>query len=673
MIFYLTRIYNRGWRLLFEAPLRPDMSDPSDRAMAGRSVSLIPGIIYEWTTNGTLPVDSRSDTPLPEPLLIPIRPAAGVEIVRGYHLIDRLGDKSTSGVWSASGPGGVLVALKLVEVGHPGRDQTLRSLELMAPVSHPNLSTNFGVWDRGDLTVIGMDLAVGTLLDRYQMSVAQGATGLAFPELITSLLQVASGIDFLNGLRPDEDHCNSVALIHRNIKPANLLLTGGSLKVGDFGMVKPLVNDEEERLTEPEFDEICSLLTAYSSPEVRQGGVSSHSDQFSLAATYCHLRGGYVPATRSEATGPLDLSMLPARERPAVARAMAYQPEDRWPSCVEFVEALQASACKIVRDESQASTQLIALSRMLSTPTSARDRFRRPLAAFSAVAACLAVIVGFLWLNVPFVMDQQTTPSIESTPVIALPSILSPTTAPTKAEQAEPDAQERPLTAPVKNSPESLQALVLAHRATSIRSRKSADPRDRTISAASSTEVWKGVMLASQAVHQRWQTNFDLAWRSGQMLVQAVATMASRPPAPVRILPEPAPEPNYVDFSGTETPLVLKTAALPKSVTGSETFKNSSPKIATIIVRLPNSQAELVVRGEVGSGDPDEWYGPRRVIHSPPLDVSQEYIIGAFWTDPNGLPFTRSKKFQVDPGRLYEVDLRSETPTAVEVNFLPRS
>ncbi len=82
---------------------------------------------------------------------------------------------------------------------------------------------------------------------------------------------------------------------------------------------------------------------------------------------------------------------------------------------------------------------------------------------------------------------------------------------------------------------------------------------------------------------------------------------------------------------------------------------------------MPSSKAELIVRGEVGRGNPDEWYGPRRVIHSPPITGTRDYLIGALWTDPSGRKTTRAQPLKVEPGGLYEVDLRSENPTAVEV------
>ena len=77
--------------------------------------------------------------------------------------------------------------------------------------------------------------------------------------------------------------------------------------------------------------------------------MSSQSDQYCLAVTYCHLRGGRLPFVGTEAevmSGHLlrapDLSMLPESEREAVARALAKDPKDRWPSCRAFVRSTSA-------------------------------------------------------------------------------------------------------------------------------------------------------------------------------------------------------------------------------------------------------------------------------------------------------------------------------------------
>jgi formylglycine-generating enzyme required for sulfatase activity len=75
--------------------------------------------------------------------------------------------------------------------------------------------------------------------------------------------------------------------------------------------------------------------------------VSKQSDQYCLAASYCQLRSSRLPfagkpleVMAGHLTQPPDLTILPAEEREIVARALAKQPHDRWPSCRAFVQEL---------------------------------------------------------------------------------------------------------------------------------------------------------------------------------------------------------------------------------------------------------------------------------------------------------------------------------------------
>jgi WD40 repeat protein len=118
------------------------------------------------------------------------------------------------------------------------------------------------------------------------------------------------------------------------------LLQGGSIKVGDFGLARVL----ERSLTK----HTGPMTPAYAPPEFFRGQVAAHSDQYSLAASYCELRGGRLPLTGSLAElaarhlhEPPDLTMLPEPERAAVARALSKDPRERWPNCLAFAVALR--------------------------------------------------------------------------------------------------------------------------------------------------------------------------------------------------------------------------------------------------------------------------------------------------------------------------------------------
>ena len=108
-------------------------------------------------------------------------------------------------------------------------------------------------------------------------------------------------------------------------------------------------------------------------------------------------------------------------------------------------------------------------------------------------------------------------------------------------------------------------------------------------------------------------------------------------------------------------------ADVPEPGPSVEPIERRLPRASTIRVLLPSSDSELVVRGDVGRGNPDEWYGPVRVIHTIPLDVGKDYLVGAFWTDPMGTPSSRKHALKIEPGRTYEVDLTSNRPSSKEM------
>ena len=77
--------------------------------------------------------------------------------------------------------------------------------------------------------------------------------------------------------------------------------------------------------------------------------MTDRTDQFSLAVTYCMMRGGRLPFTDSPAhfrdnpdyvrSAP-DLTMLPECERPIIAKALSSTPQDRWLTCLQMIEAV---------------------------------------------------------------------------------------------------------------------------------------------------------------------------------------------------------------------------------------------------------------------------------------------------------------------------------------------
>ena len=577
----------------------------------------------------------------------PEGPSPGDDPVPHYRLQSRLGAGGAGEVWRAVGPGGVSLALKFIRVGAQEglledrsdasiralRRRSLRSLELTRDVRHANLLPIYGAWLSGDLLIIAMELADGTLMDRCNAAVARGMPGIPFPELIEAMRQAARGIDFLNGPRPDPDGREGLGVQHRDIKPENLLEACGVVKVGDFGLAKLL--DDAHSQTH-------SMTPAYAAPELFHGQLSRWSDQYSLAVTYCRLRGGRPPYTGSHVQvmiGHLheepDLSMIPVAERPAVLRALSKPPEDRWPDCRAFVEAIAEGAAADLGLESVASDPVRIPDGSRST-----SAVRAALALLTISAVALAA-AGFWAFREAGPVDGRDGP-----PLGAIGS-------PTAADPGPPVAEPPP---PIRERPEEIAPAL-----------EESPPEDRQIArvdAMIGPEVGPAFpeglpepevgVLAETVEEPRAEGGVEAVTFNRLRLARDLFGFAidrlqanagpDRAAAPDRGIEDEA---SSEEADGVEA----EDEVLPL------------PRTATIRVLMPNAESELVVRGAVGRGNPDEWYGPTRVIHTPPMSEEAPYLVGAFWLAEEGEPQQRSCPLTVEPGKSYEIDLRAAEPS----------
>jgi len=284
--------------------------------------------------------------PAPKAAAADLQP--GAEPIAGYRLTARLGAGGFGEVWKAQAPGGFDIALKFVSLaaqGKPGKrqagDSELRALEIIKNIHHPNLLTTFGAWQTSQFLIIAMELADGSLWDRFCHFQEQEQAGIPRPELLDYFEEAAKGIDYLNSAKLQFPDGEAIGVQHRDIKPQNILLAGGGVKVADFGLARLL----ERSLT----GHTGSMTVSYAAPEFFQGQTSRQSDQYSLAVSYCQMRGGRLPfegnmaqVTAGHLMREPDLTMLPEEERSIVTGALAKNPTERWPSCREFVQALRA-------------------------------------------------------------------------------------------------------------------------------------------------------------------------------------------------------------------------------------------------------------------------------------------------------------------------------------------
>jgi hypothetical protein len=271
---------------------------------------------------------------------VALRIEAKAEPIPGYRLIERLGRGGFGEVWKAEAPGGILKAVKFVygnldEASQSGRpaEQELKALNRVKTIRHPYILTieRFDIIE-GQLLIV-MELADRNLYNRFRECQAQGANGIPREELLQYMSEAAEALDLMN---------INYQIQHLDVKPQNLFLIFNHVKIADFGLAKDM-EGKQVTLT-------GGVTPVYAAPETFEGQVTRFCDQYSLAIVFQEMLTSVRPFPGSSARqlmlqhlqSPPDLSSLRQSDQIVVERALAKRPEQRFPTCVEFVQALRA-------------------------------------------------------------------------------------------------------------------------------------------------------------------------------------------------------------------------------------------------------------------------------------------------------------------------------------------
>ncbi|WP_245721814.1 serine/threonine-protein kinase [Nocardia crassostreae] len=333
------------------------------------------------------------------------------EVFAGYRVIRKLGSGGMGSVYLVKHPRLPRYdALKVLNQG-PSADREfrarfLREAELAGRLSHPNVVATH---DRGvfeGALWIAMQYVEGC--DAADLA-ASGPSALPPERALHIITEAARGLDTAHG----------AGLLHRDVKPANILVSPKSgaadrVLVTDFGIARATA--ESTALTA---DGEVLATVAYAAPEQISGEPLDHrADVYALGGTLYHLLTGSKPFPRptpaaimfAHLTDPpprpsLLVPGLPAQLDGVIARAMAKNPGERYPTC----GALAAAAAAALRGQDQPAEPI----------PPARRRLRIIMAAAVLVLA-VAVAVG---------LGIRSTGSPDDSPVAATGT--STTSAPT--------------------------------------------------------------------------------------------------------------------------------------------------------------------------------------------------------------------------------------------------
>jgi tRNA A-37 threonylcarbamoyl transferase component Bud32 len=332
----------------------------------------------------------------------PVSPAR-ISLPGRYRVVRHLASGGMAAVWEAHDQ--LLdrdVAVKIL-ASHLGEDERARrrfQREARAAAglsSHPNVVTIYDVGEHAGRVFMVMEIMRGgTLGDRLK-------SGREIPHSVA--------LQWLREAAEALDTAHDAGVVHRDIKPGNLLLDGQDrLAIADFGIARVAWEDQLTATGQ------VLGTAAYISPEQAMGEpASAASDRYSLAVVAYELLTGARPfegahfaaQARAHVEDPPPPPStrdpeLSAAVDAVIERALAKEPGDRWSSSVELVDALERALTAQPRPAT-AATRRLAGGGAAVPPRSrhvggrpvppARPRRRGSAALLAGLAALLVIAV----------------------------------------------------------------------------------------------------------------------------------------------------------------------------------------------------------------------------------------------------------------------------------------
>jgi serine/threonine protein kinase len=306
-----------------------------------------------------------------------------------------------------------------------------REAKTLASLSHPNIVKvlDYGEYENSPYLVMEF-ISGGALKSKM-------GKPIPYSEAAAMLVPVARALQ----------HAHQQKIVHRDVKPENILINDSDQPMlSDFGILKLVDAEESHGLTGT--GKIVGT-PAYMSPEqIRGREVDGRTDMYSLGIVFFEMVTGRKPYN---ANTPIELSMqhlhdpipkakqfvrdLPAEVDQVIAKAIAKNPEDRYPTMTAFAQALdKLSGVTAGTSTAERRAMKAAEEKQLAEKKKqAEQASKRPISprAIYSIAVVIALLgIGAFFFRQP-IANMLANPTATTVPPTA-------TTAPTNTPTASP-------------------------------------------------------------------------------------------------------------------------------------------------------------------------------------------------------------------------------------------
>ena len=265
------------------------------------------------------------------------------QFLGSYKLISRLGAGGMGEVWRAEDtkllrPVAIKILSERIAQDPEWKQRFLREARTVAQMNHPNIATIYSIEQEGETLFIAMELVEGESLSAV---IARGPVPIR--EAVRIISEVAEALG----------EAHEKGIVHRDVKPDNIIVSKKSVKVLDFGIAKQTNPTSMDSKTLTQGGMIVGT-PYYMSPEQALGrAVDLRSDIFSLGVVMYEMITGKRPFDGESVTEtmmniimnePPDLGALvttvPRSLADVVRRTLQKKPEGRYATAGELGDAL---------------------------------------------------------------------------------------------------------------------------------------------------------------------------------------------------------------------------------------------------------------------------------------------------------------------------------------------